>query len=124
LNKLQVYGIAIVWILPYQVFGYLEILGAGLNRPLRTSAGNGGTAPPGLDGKPKQVLSRVGWVPDRAMEDSPTFSALQMALSRRIVEPELVHHSDGGSQYASPDHTNLLKENGRVNARRCCQPRV
>src|ERR1051326_3605995 len=35
-----------------------------------------------------------------------------MALSRRIVEPGLVHHSDRGSQYASHDYTDLLKTNG------------
>ena len=35
-----------------------------------------------------------------------------MALSRRVVGPGLVHHSDRGSQYASGDYTGLLKENG------------
>jgi len=33
-----------------------------------------------------------------------------MALSRRIVKPGLVHHSDRGSQYASDDYTGLLKD--------------
>jgi transposase InsO family protein len=56
----------------------------------------------------------IGWALDRTMEDSLTLIALQMALSRRIVEPGLVHHSDRGSQYASLDYTNLLKENGIV----------
>ena len=56
----------------------------------------------------------IGWALDRTMEDSLTLSALQMALSRRVVEPGLVHHSDRGSQYASLDYTNLLKENGIV----------
>ena len=56
----------------------------------------------------------IGWALDRTMEDSLTLSALQMALSRRIVEPGLVHHSDRGSQYASLDYTSLLKENGIV----------
>ncbi|HWF46110.1 MAG TPA: IS3 family transposase [Bryobacteraceae bacterium] len=56
----------------------------------------------------------IGWALDRTMEDSLTLSALQMALSRRVVEPGLVHHSDRGSQYASLDYTNLLKENGMV----------
>jgi transposase InsO family protein len=54
----------------------------------------------------------IGWALDRTMEDSLTLSALQMALSRRIVGPGLVHHSDRGSQYASLEYTNLLKENG------------
>jgi putative transposase len=56
----------------------------------------------------------IGWALDRTMEDDLTLSALQMALSRRIVEPRLVHHSDRGSQYASLDYTNLLKESGVV----------
>ena len=56
----------------------------------------------------------IGWALDRTMEDSLTLRALQMALSRRVVEPGLVHHSDRGSQYASLDYTNLLRENGIV----------
>jgi hypothetical protein len=46
------------------------------------------------------------------MEDSLTLTALRMALSRRVVETGLVHHSDRGSQYASNDYTDLLKANG------------
>jgi len=46
------------------------------------------------------------------MEDELTLTALRMALSRRTVEPGLVHHSDRGSQYASNDYTDLLKANG------------
>jgi len=56
----------------------------------------------------------IGWALDRTMEDELTVSALRMALSRRVVEPGLVHHSDRGSQYASLEYTNLLKENGIV----------
>jgi transposase InsO family protein len=48
------------------------------------------------------------------MEDDLTLSALRMALSRRMVAPGLVHHSDRGSQYASLEYTNLLKEHGIV----------
>jgi transposase InsO family protein len=54
----------------------------------------------------------IGWALDRTMEDELTLSALRMALSRRVVEPGLVHHSDRGSQYASSDYTGLLKESG------------
>ena len=54
----------------------------------------------------------IGWELDRTMEDSLTLTALRMALSRRAVEPGLVHHSDRGSQYASKDYTDLLKANG------------
>jgi putative transposase len=56
----------------------------------------------------------IGWALDRTMEDDLTLGALQMALSQRVVEPGLVHHSDRGSQYASLDYTGLLKENGIV----------
>jgi putative transposase len=56
----------------------------------------------------------IGWALDRTMEDELTLSALRMALSRRVVEPGLVHHSDRGSQYASGDYTDLLKGNGIV----------
>jgi putative transposase len=56
----------------------------------------------------------IGWALDRTMEDELTLSALRMALSRRVVEPGLVHHSDRGSQYASLEYTTLLKENGIV----------
>jgi putative transposase len=54
----------------------------------------------------------IGWALDRTIEDKLTLSALRMALSRRAVEPGLVHHSDRGSQYASADYTDLLKDNG------------
>jgi putative transposase len=54
----------------------------------------------------------IGWALDRTLEDELTLSALRMALSRRLVEPGLVHHSDRGSQYASVNYTQLLKGNG------------
>ncbi len=54
----------------------------------------------------------IGWALDRTIEDHLTMSALQMALTRREVRPGLIHHSDRGSQYASRDYTDLLKENG------------
>jgi len=54
----------------------------------------------------------IGWALDRTLEDELTLSALHMALSRRVAGPELVHHSDRGSQYASRDYTGLLRENG------------
>jgi putative transposase len=54
----------------------------------------------------------IGWALDRTLEDELTLNALRMALSRRVVQPGLVHHSDRGSQYASADYTGLLKESG------------
>jgi transposase InsO family protein len=54
----------------------------------------------------------IGWALDRTMEDELTLTALRMALSRRTIQPGLVHHSDRGSQYASNDYTDLLKTHG------------
>lgn len=54
----------------------------------------------------------IGWALDRTLADELTIGALRMALSQRMVGPELVHHSDRGSQYASGDYTGLLKEHG------------
>ena len=51
----------------------------------------------------------IGWALDRTLEDELPLAALHMALTRRMVQPGLVHHSDRGSQYASNDYTNLLK---------------
>jgi len=52
----------------------------------------------------------IGWELDATLEDWLTLAALRMALSRRTVTPELVHHSDRGVQYASGDYTQLLKD--------------
>ena len=46
------------------------------------------------------------------MEDDLTLAALRMALAQRSIQPGLVHHSDRGSQYASTDYTDLLKDRG------------
>jgi putative transposase len=54
----------------------------------------------------------IGWALDRTMEDSITLTALRMALSRRVIEAGLVHHSDRGFQYASTDYTDLLQAHG------------
>jgi transposase InsO family protein len=54
----------------------------------------------------------IGWALDRTLEDTLTLTTLEMALSRRVVQPGLVHHSDRGTQYASGDYTDSLKRNG------------
>jgi transposase InsO family protein len=54
----------------------------------------------------------IGWALDRTMEDDLTLAALRMALGQRSIQPGLVHHSDRGSQYASTDYTDLLKDRG------------
>ena len=52
----------------------------------------------------------IGWALDRTLEDELTVAALRMAIARRMVQPGLVHHSDRGSQYASREYTDLLKD--------------
>jgi putative transposase len=54
----------------------------------------------------------IGWALDRTIEDDLTLAALRMALEQRKPGPGLVHHSDRGSQYASNDYTDLLKDRG------------
>ena len=62
-----------------------------------------------LDGYSRRV---IGWALDRTLEDELTLTALRIALSHRMIEPGLVHHSDRGTQYASGDYTDLLKAHG------------
>lgn len=54
----------------------------------------------------------IGWALECTLEDSLTLSALRMALAHRTIQPGLVHHSDRGSQYASNDYTEMLKNKG------------
>jgi transposase InsO family protein len=54
----------------------------------------------------------IGWALDRSVEDELTLAALRMALELRRPSAGWVHHSDRGSQYASGDYTDLLKEHG------------
>lgn len=59
-----------------------------------------------LDAYSRRVID---WALERTLEDELTLAALRMALSRRCIQPGLVHHSDRGCQYASNDYTDLLK---------------
>lgn len=52
----------------------------------------------------------VGWSMQETMERSLVISALQMALRARRPPPGLLHHSDRGSQYASGDYQELLRQ--------------
>ena len=54
----------------------------------------------------------IGWALNRTMEDDLTLAALRMAIAHRAIQPGLIHHSDRGSQYASKDYTDLLKDQG------------
>ena len=52
----------------------------------------------------------IGWALDRNVETDLPLAALRMALELRQPSSGLVHHSDRGSQYASGDYTDLLKQ--------------
>ena len=56
----------------------------------------------------------VGWAIDRRMKKALVIRALMMAVNLRNPPPSLIHHSDRGSQYASPAYQRLLKQHGIV----------
>jgi putative transposase len=65
----------------------------------------------------------IGWALEPTLEATLTLQALRMALARRRPQPELVHHSDRGVQYASHDYTQLLQEHGiRISMSRPANP--
>ena len=53
----------------------------------------------------------VGWSTSNNMKAKLVCDALKMALWQRRPEPDLIHHSDRGSQYASDVFRRLLKDN-------------
>lgn len=50
----------------------------------------------------------IGWELGRTMEGELTLTALRMALRRRQISSDLVHHSDRGVQYAATAYVDLL----------------
>ena len=56
----------------------------------------------------------VGWAIEEHMETSLVAGALAMALRRRHLDGELLHHTDRGSQYASADYRKQLDAQGIV----------
>jgi len=58
------------------------------------------------------VYSRilVGWSMGSRITAELTLDALRQAINRRNVTPELMHHSDRGSQYAAIEYQKLLKK--------------
>jgi putative transposase len=50
----------------------------------------------------------VGWSMRPRLDAELTLSALRQAICRRAVRPQLVHHSDRGSQYAATEYQKLL----------------
>lgn len=54
----------------------------------------------------------VGWVLKDNLTSELSLSALRMALMRRDIRSELIHHSDRGVQYACKEYVNLLESHG------------
>lgn len=54
----------------------------------------------------------VGWSMSNRITATLVEDALLLALGRRVVTDELLHHSDRGSQYASQDYQQLLQQHG------------
>jgi len=64
-----------------------------------------------LDGYSRKV---VGWKLDRMLTSRVAAEALESAIDLRRPLPGLVHHSDRGVQYASPEYVAILKRHGMV----------
>jgi putative transposase len=56
----------------------------------------------------------VGWSMGERMTRTLTMDALYMAIRQRKPAAGLVHHSDRGSQYASDDYQDLLRQHGMI----------
>jgi len=56
----------------------------------------------------------VGWAMDKRMKRDLVLRALKQAVGRRNPPPDLIHHSDRGSQYASTDYQRALKKYGMI----------
>lgn len=60
------------------------------------------------------VYSRqiVGWSMSERLQETLVEDALHMALGRRCLTSDLIHHSDQGSQYTSAAYRTVLQANG------------
>jgi putative transposase len=54
----------------------------------------------------------IGWALSRTLDAEVTIRALRMALRTRDVRAGLIHHSDGGVQYAAYGYVDILREHG------------
>ena len=54
----------------------------------------------------------VGWSMSKRIDQALTLRALSMALKTRTPQPELMHHSDRGSQYAARAYRKMLDAHG------------
>jgi putative transposase len=51
----------------------------------------------------------VGWAMSELRDEALVQAALSMALARRALNPELIHHTDRGSQYAADGYQATLR---------------
>jgi len=56
----------------------------------------------------------VGWATSDSLETKVCLDALRDALQARHPAPGLIHHSDRGTQYASTEYRELLRQHGLV----------
>ena len=56
----------------------------------------------------------VGWATSDSLETKVCLDALRDALQARHPAPGLIHHSDRGTQYASTEYRELLRQHGFV----------
>lgn len=56
----------------------------------------------------------VGWALSERNDEALTLSALRMALEQRRPAPNLIHHSDRGTTYASGTYQDLLARRGII----------
>jgi transposase InsO family protein len=52
----------------------------------------------------------VGWSMGNRVTRQLTLDAINQALGRRHIQPDLLHHSDRGSQYSADDYQDLLAD--------------
>ncbi len=64
-----------------------------------------------LDGYSRKV---VGWMLDRSLTSRLTVDALEIAIALRRPLPGVVHHSDRGVQYTSPEYLAILQRHGII----------
>lgn len=64
-----------------------------------------------LDRRSRRV---VGWSMSQSLESIIVLDALRMALIRRRPGSGILHHSDGGSQYAGDAFQRLLRDHGMI----------
>lgn len=51
----------------------------------------------------------VGWAMSEFRDEALVQAALDMTLARRQIKPELIHHTDRGSQYTAADYQAVLR---------------